>query len=162
MSTFKPVILKGKNDVKQDGTTNVKIRITAKGKHVYIPTNIFILPNELDENSGMCKSGKNKAFNNLRITSLLMDYRKAEIALGNDIEYMSAATIKQHLLKEKKQIQEIDFLSFIDMYAKSTKVAGTREQYFSLKNSLSSFSGNILPVTAINLNYLTRYEKYLR
>ncbi len=162
MSTFKPVILKGKNDVKQDGTTNVKIRITAKGKHVYIPTNLFILPNELDENSGMCKSGKNKAFNNLRITSLLMDYRKAEIALGNDIEYMSAATIKQHLLKENKQIQEIDFLSFIDMYAKSTKVAGTREQYLSLKHSLSSFSGNFLPVTAINLNYLTRYEKYLR
>ena len=162
MSTFKPVILKGKNDVKKDGTTNVKIRITQKGQHAYIPTNIFIIPDDLDDKTGMCKSGPNKASINLKITSLLLEYRRAEMEIENSIEYMSASTIKDFLLKDKKKIHEIDFLEFIDIFSQTTSVPGTKEQYLSLKGSLISFTGKKLPVSIINLDYLLKYESFLR
>jgi len=162
MSTFKPVILKGKKDGKKDGTANVKIRITHKGKHAYIPTNIFVIPNNLDEKTGMCKSGTNKAAINLRITSLLHEYIKAELLLDNEIDTMSVSTIKTYLLKDKKKVHEIDFLAFIDLFSLTTTVDGTRDQYNFLKASLISFSGQMLPVSIINLNYLKRYEAFLR
>ena len=38
MSTFKAVVLKGKNDLKNDGTSNIKIRITHNRKINYIPS----------------------------------------------------------------------------------------------------------------------------
>ena len=58
MATFKAVILTGKKDIKEDGTTNIKIRITHLRKINYISTELYINPVQMDNKTGQVK-GKN-------------------------------------------------------------------------------------------------------
>ena len=43
MSTFKAVLLKGNIHLKDDGTSNIKIRVTHNRKADYISTDLFII-----------------------------------------------------------------------------------------------------------------------
>ena len=67
MATFKAVILKSTNDLKNDGPTNIKIRITHNRQINYIPTDLFVIPAHIDIKSGTAKSGPNSDFINFRI-----------------------------------------------------------------------------------------------
>ena len=58
MSTYKAVILKGKNHIKDDGSSNIKIRITHNRKADYISTDLYVIPTSFDEKAGVVKSGK--------------------------------------------------------------------------------------------------------
>jgi integrase len=166
MATFKAVILKSSNDLKNDGTTNIKIRITHNRKINYIPTDLFILPSEMDNKSGTAKNGNNKDFLNVRIGDLIQKYRKSAIELGDRVESMTVSQIKTHLLSGVSKTHQIDFLqfinNFINNYSTSTLSPGTKENYYFLMLSLKSFSGNLLPVSEINYQYLIRYEAFLR
>jgi len=154
MATFKAVILKSSNDLKNDGTTNIKIRITHNRKINYIPTDLFILPSEMDNKSGTAKNGNNKDFLNVRIGDLIQKYRKSAIELGDRVESMTVSQIKTHLLSGVSKTHQIDFLqfinNFINNYSTSTLSSGTKENYYFLMLSLKSFSGNLLPVSEIN------------
>jgi hypothetical protein len=52
MSTFKAVILKGKIHEKNDGTSNIKIRLTHKRKAEYISTDLFLEPGAFNTKAG--------------------------------------------------------------------------------------------------------------
>jgi hypothetical protein len=60
MSTFKAVLLKGNIHLKDDGTSNIKIRITHDRKADYISTDLYIMPSDFDEKVGLARFGKNK------------------------------------------------------------------------------------------------------
>lgn len=161
MATYKAVILKGEIHTKQDGTSNVKIRITHKGKVAYISTGLYTNLDFWDNKQGILTSGPNKNFINLRIGDLIQNYRRMDMELGNDINYMTVSKVKKHLTSGIVTVEEIDFLKFIKNFSNSVKVLGTKEQYLSLMASLKSFSGDRLPVSEINLSYLMRYEAFL-
>jgi len=61
MSNLKAVILKGEPHIKDNGTCNIKIRITHLRKVDYISTNLYVLPDSFDSKDGVIKSGRNKA-----------------------------------------------------------------------------------------------------
>ncbi len=166
MPTFKAVVLKGKNDLKNDGTSNIKIRITHNRKINYIPSDLYILPKDMDNKSGTVKSGTNKEFLNQRISEVIHKYRKRYIELGDRVQFMSVSQIKAHLLNDISKTYQIDFIKFINdfinTYSTSALSSGTKENYYFLMLSLKNFSGEVLPVSEINYQYLIRYEEFLR
>lgn len=163
MATFKSVVLKGGRDKKSDGTTNIKIRITHLRKLALISTDLYIIPDDMDNKSGWARPGaENESFINMRISQLLSKYRTKYIELGDRAEYMSALDIKKYLLHGKANSRQIDFLEFIDSYINNVKVKGTADQYRFLKQSLNNFTGGRLPVSEITLDFLFRYEAWLR
>ncbi len=162
MSIFKAIVLKGPNQVKSDGTGNIKIRITHNQKSDYISTDLYIQIENMDNKMGCAKAGKNKEFINFRISSLINGYMEKDIMLGDRRKYMSLADIKNHLLQENSSWVEIDFFDFAAKYIKTVKVKGTADQFIALMASLKIFNGERLPVTDITLNFLMRYEIFLR
>jgi integrase len=166
MATFKAVILKSTNDLKNDGTTNIKIRITHNRQINYIPTDLFVLPAHMDIKSGTAKSGPNSDFINFRIGGIIQKYRKSAIELGDRVESMTVSQIKTHLLSGVSKTHQIDFLqfinNFINIYSTTALSSGTKNNYYFLGESLKSFSGETLQVSEINYQYLIRYEAYLR
>jgi integrase len=162
MATYKAVVLKGTNDKKSDGTTNIKIRIT-KGKSTnYLATDMFVFPSYMDNKAGAVRLGTSKDFINTRIAGLLKTYREKDMELGDQRDYMTVSEIKQHLLSGKSKAKEIDFFEFTGEYIKTVTVKGTLDQYKALVASLKIFNGEKLPVTEITVNFLMRYEMYLR
>jgi integrase len=162
MSTFKAVLLKGPNQVKADGSGNIKIRITHNRKSDYIPTDLYILIDQIDHKTGWAKSGVNKDFINFRISSIINGYQEKDIMLGDRRNRMTVKEIKEHLLNGKNCISEIDFFKFAENYIKKVRVKGTADQFVALINSLKIFNGERLPVSEINANFLLRYEYFLR
>ncbi len=162
MATYKAVVLKGTNDKKSDGTTNIKIRITHRQSINYIPTDMFILTSHMDNKAGAVRSGPSRDFINTRIAGLLKTYREKDMELGDRRDYMSVSEIKQHLLTGKSNGNEIDFFEFAGEFIEKVTVKGTSDQYKALLASLKLFNGVKLPVNEINLNFLMRYEMYLR
>ena len=67
MTTFKAIIRNGKLHHKNDGSTNVKIRITHNRRADYISTELFVTPEVFDVRAGVVRLGKNKSYINLRI-----------------------------------------------------------------------------------------------
>ena len=160
MATFKAVILTGKKDIKDDGTTNIKIRITHFRKINYISTELYINPAQMDNKTGQVK-GKNRSIINLRITDWLLKCRKIDIELGESRNLFSAADIKAKILNNSDPEQTIDFFEFSEELIKSTKKKGTSEQYKYAVSSIKKFAGESLPFSEINLKFLQRYEAFL-
>jgi len=160
MATFKAVILTGKKDIKEDGTTNIKIRITHLRKTNYISTEIYINPVQMDNKTGQVK-GKNRSIINLRITDWLLRCRKIDMELGEGRNLLSAADIKAKVLNNSTSEQISDFFEFAEELIQKTKKSGTAEQYGYTVASLKKFAGGLLPFSEINLSFLQRYETFL-
>jgi site-specific recombinase XerD len=162
MSTFKAVILKSSDQVKRDGTSNVKIRITHNRKADYIPTDLYVVTTDIDNSSGVVNSGPNKEFINFRISSLINKYQEIDIKLGDRRNFMTVQQIKSHILTGAAVPKQIDFFSFCEQHIKTVTVPGTLEQYDFCVKRLKSFVGEKLPVNEITYNFLLRYEHFLR
>ena len=89
MATFKAVILKGKNDVKSDGTTNIKIRVTHNRKNFYLKTNVFVLPHFFNNPKGKLTKGKDKNFLNSIISNQLYKYQMMALKIDDKINYLT-------------------------------------------------------------------------
>ncbi|MBT3384196.1 MAG: hypothetical protein HN778_13610 [Prolixibacteraceae bacterium] len=160
MATFKAIILKGTKDLKADGTTNIKIRITHNRKINYISTDLYVNPTQMDNKTGHVK-GKNQNFINLRINNWLQKCLKVDIELGERRNLMSIAEIKSYILNDNISSNQLDFFVFADHLINTTKKIGTAEQYKYSVKSLQNFTGQQLPFSEINLSFLQRYEAYL-
>jgi hypothetical protein len=116
----------------------------------------------LDNKDGAVRLGSSKDFINTRIAGLLKTYRKKDMELADRRDYMTVSVIKQHLLSGKNNAKEIDFFEFAKEYIKTVTVKGTSDLYKALVASLKIFNGEKLPVSGITVNFLMRYEMYLR
>src|SRR5660397_197229 len=99
MATFKAVILKGKNDIKGDGTSNIKIRITHKRKTKHLSTDLFISPSHFDNKEGLMKYGRHKNFVNVRLTELLHKYRLSALKIDEHLNSLTINELREYLLK---------------------------------------------------------------
>ncbi len=162
MSNLKAVILKGEHHIKDNGSCNVKIRITHSRKVDYISTDLYVLPDSFDSKVGVVKTGKNKEYINLRITDYIQKYQRKDIELGDRREFMTVKQIKTYLLNEKENSGALDFFKFAEEYLNSINSIGTKRWHNASISSLKSFIGNTLPFSEINLAFLQRYENYLK
>jgi len=144
MATVAAVILK--HHKKQDGTFNVKIRITHKGSTVYIDTNIRL----------------KKVFIDTYLTSTVNDYRKKLNALGAKVDYMSASDIKEYFSLEDELI---DFINFADENVQALINSNRKSTGLRRKTSVTFFK-RFLNKTQFNVDLITskllrEFEKYL-
>lgn len=161
MATFRSVILKGKRDIKRDGTTNIKIRILHKNKPAYISTELFIFPSRLNRATGFVESGNNYKYVNISITQWLLKCQKIEMELGDKKNLMSAVDIKDYILNKDKYVYGISFYEYVDELMKNTKSEGTAGQYRFCMQRIKAYAGPILYFSDINLNFLLRFEAFL-
>ena len=162
MSNLKAVILKGEHHIKDNGTCNIKIRITHSRKADYISTDLYVIPDSFDSKAGAVKTGRNKEYINLRITDYIQKYQRKDIELGERRDYMTVKQIKAYLLEDKKNSGSLDFFEFAEEFVKSVDSAGTLRWHKTAIANLKLFVGNQLPFSEINLSFLQRYESYLK
>lgn len=155
MATVAAVILK--HHKKQDGTFNVKIRITHKGSTVYIDTNIYAGKSDVDT-----KIRLKKVFIDTYLTSTVNDYRKKLNALGAKVDYMSASDIKEYFSLEDELI---DFIKFADENVQALINSNRKSTGLRRKTSVTFFK-RFLNKTQFNVDLITskllrEFEKYL-
>ncbi len=162
MSTFKAVILKGKIHTKNDGTSNVKIRLTHKRKVDYISTDIFLMPSAFNNKTGVVKSGENKDYINLRIADFILNFRKKDLELGSRRDFTTIKQVKSYLLDSSESSLHLDFFKFAKEYLNSVDSEGSIRWHEYTLSNLKSFGGSDLPFSEINLAFLQRFERFLK
>lgn len=162
MSTFKAVLLKGNNHLKEDGTSNIKIRITHDRKADYISTDLYIIPSDFEDKSGTARFGKNKNYINYRITDKLKEFRQLDIQLGDRKERMTVKEIKAIMTSGTTETKMIDFFEFAEAYLEEMNSKSHKRNMSSFISILKNFSGDKLKFTDINVPFLLRFESYLR
>lgn len=155
MATVAAVILK--HHKKQDGTFNVKIRITHKGSTVYIDTSIFAGKSDVDT-----KIRLKKVFIDTYLTSTVNDYRKKLNTLGPKVDYISASDIKEYFSLEDELI---DFIKFADENVQTLINSNRKSTGLRRKTSVTFFKRFLnktqFSVDLITSKLLREFEKYL-
>lgn len=162
MATVSHVILKQQQ--KEDGTFNVKIRITHNRKSSYIATSHYVDASFLD------KKGDLKKRNNFIYDEVLLDVlriRKMFSSLGHSIDNYTVKELAKKaddLLSGRDQNQ-INFFDYGYKVVQDFKNAG-KPSFENIEVGLRRFESFIksrdLNFSDITSNLLTRYEEWLR
>ncbi|WP_091212568.1 site-specific integrase [Mucilaginibacter gossypiicola] len=156
MATICAMVLK--HHLKNDGTYNVKIRITHKKEKRYIDTEHFVTAKQLSKSLTI----KDPFIN--RVVNLKIDeYRLAISSISEKLDFFDAEALRSFLLKNNK---EIDFIEFCDEYIVNLKKVGrgpTAANHTTVRNSLVDYFGrNRISIVEITVNMLRTYEQFLR
>lgn len=154
--TITPVILK--HQKKEDGTYNLKIRVTIERKTAYISTPKYIDKSMLDSKLGISKDYMKKARKYLR------SYDDALDALGDNVYSFSAKRLAEYLVREVRPINEsLNFMDFLNQ--KCTKLKENHksnyDNYKALYNHLVRFDSDYIEYKDITSGYLKLFEKHL-
>lgn len=156
MATFKPVIFNGKNHIKSDGTTNIKIRVYHNRESQYIPTPYYITP-MFFKNGFVVTDTMNADTLNYEINEIVQSYFKSYIALGSErTSRMLCSELRDVLVaRSKKQTEFIDFVEFSRGIIKETSKENTAEWYDTAINILCWYYKkdkiNIRDITVLRL-----------
>ncbi|MCY4781412.1 phage integrase SAM-like domain-containing protein [Sphingobacterium sp. UT-1RO-CII-1] len=155
MATISAVILK--HHKKQDGTYNVKIRITHRGSTVYIDTSIYATRSDLDT-----KVRLKKVFIDSFLTSTVNEYRSKVNLLGAKVEYMTASDIKNIL---NEDIGIIDIIKFWEKHIEdlhSEKRTNTAVGRNTTLNRFKEFCGrSVFPIELLTSKKIREYIDHL-
>ncbi len=158
MATFKAVVQK--HHIKDDGTANVKIRLTHNGKVKYIPTSIFVVKQQLNKKLEIKDPEVIDATH-----EIIKQYRAIILKLGLKVESMDADELKEYISSYTKH-SGVDFIPFIDQYIDELIKKGKRDysrSYVTVRNSLIDFFGERRITTSdITYNFLLKWEAFLR
>lgn len=154
MPTFKAVVYPSAK--RQDGTMNVKIRVTHKRQSVKVATNIYV------DASQITRSGKIK---DERINDMCNDIVRKWRNLANelgDADCLSASEvvrfIKEH---EQRKTFSLDFIAYGYKVAETMK-PGTARTYQTALNALCRFVGSSsLDIRHITVRFLEEFEKFI-
>ncbi len=160
MATFQAVILKGDIHVKQDKTTNIKIRITHNRKVEYISTDLYVNP-QMFEN-GQAK-GKNSSFINSRIRDELSIINARYLKMGLAAKKLTAKELRQRLFSDAES-EDIDFLTFAETYQKelvNKGKIGSARSLTGIISNLKKYKPDIC-FHDINLQFLNDFVDFLK
>lgn len=144
MATFKAIVFQGGRHIKQDGTTNIKIRIYHNKAAQYIPTEYFINPDLMGDDGSISSSTNNAEELNYEIGKIIQRYREISIKLGSErTKKMDCSELKEELIKSASPEAEfIDFVAFArEIISKSVK-RKTANWYETSLNSFIAFYGS--------------------
>ena len=160
MATIREVILP--NQKRDDGTWNVKIRVTHQRKVNYISTQHYVGAKQIRTDYSIKDPIILKSLN-----PILDDYRTKISELGPKLELYNLPRLIDHLtnkaVKTAEQINVIEFGRNRIEELKRAKRGGSAANMTTVVNSLVDyFNSEIVPVTEIRAKMLVEYEKYLR
>lgn len=146
MITFKPIIIPGNR--RKDGTWNVVIRVTYKGKSRRLSTTLFCTPSDITRTHRI-KNGTilNKSeYLISRMRDIVKDLSPFDLE-ERDVDWV-VSHIKESL---KEEDFHLDFFDWADRYIQG-KVETTRSAYISALNALERFLGR----REIDINEISR------
>lgn len=161
MATFKAAIFKGDIHVKDDNTSNIKIRITQNCKSEYIPTDLYVNPKKFK--GGFVTGGEAANFLNSRIRDEVEKYSQRYYKLGEHRENLTAKEIKERVLVSQFK-EEIDFHKFADQYVEeliSQGREGTARSMRATVAQLKKFRSKLM-FSEITLQFLNDYITFLK
>ena len=131
MATFKAIVFKG--HLKQDGTSNIKIRIYHNRESQYIATCYFIQPEGMDGVGRILPNVANGEMIEYEINAYIQKIRREYLKLGQDrTQFMSCKDLKEQIEKSLAPNAEfIDFVEFAQNIVIQTKKKKTAEWYSS-------------------------------
>ncbi len=160
MPTFKPLIFK--HQKKDDGTFNVKIRVTHNRESKYIATIYYIKDKQVTAKFEI----KDKSV--IKKVEEDIDLYWDIIKLLPDVSGLCVSELIEMLEKEKKKANKIivNFIAFSRDYVEELKAQGGAKYAASFSttiNSLCDFFGREnVTISEINTKALINYESYLR
>ena len=146
-----------RNELKVDGTYNVKIRFTLDRKVKRLSTNLFVTQQDLT------KSLKFKEDTSIKreIDRLVLYYREQCLKLQLDQNHYSLDEIIEFLNGEQEKQQTIDFIKFSREWIASTTIKGA-PNYTTAINALVRFVGKEeLDINLITLDFLEQFKAFL-
>jgi hypothetical protein len=160
MATIREVILP--NQKREDGTWNVKIRVTHQRKINYIPTKHYVGVKQIRSDHTI----KDPVVLN-SIYPTIVEYRAKIGELGPKLEVYDLPRLIKYLTGEieitAEEINVIKFGRKIIADLKANGRDGTAHTITTVVNGLVDFFGSeIVPVTEIRANMLVKYEAFLR
>lgn len=164
MATFKAIVLKTEKHLKQDGTTNIKIRIYHNGSTQYIATKHYIEPNLLLNSGNIAETAPFAEKLNFDLTNTIQEFRSVVIGLGTKrLSLMSCTEIKDHITAAMEPEYEfIDFISYSQKIIEKTKKEKTADWYQLSIDTLCWFYGRKkIDIRDITVNRLNEYMEKL-
>ena len=159
MITLHPVVLA--HQKRKDGTWNVKIRVTFKGRHRYLPTTLSVTSDQLTRSSMKIKD----AMITSKVNDVMYDIRRAltnipTLALmDRDVDYVMDQLRLQ--LTHPDNTFRLDFFEFADDYIQCKRGA-TRSTYVTALNSFARFlGGSYIDINDITKTMLQQYRKWV-
>jgi hypothetical protein len=156
MATFGIKVFK--HHQKNDGTFNVKVRITQERRSAYMDTNHFVTRKQLSRNYEV-----KDTFILKDLYNIIEDYRDTVSRLADRIKYMDVEDIKLFL---EKRSEKVDFLAFCRKHIDSLVAAGRgktatgfRTVYYALIDFLV---GKHLHADEITPHFLISFERFLK
>lgn len=161
-TTFKAVVYK--HHKKEDGTYNVKIRITHNRQKRHIPTNIFVTKDDLT------RGFKIKSQNILDNTKTIVEgYQQIASTISiQDVKNMSVDDVVRYIneYKPANTIFKLDFIGFGEGIAKELKDAGNIGNSLIYSTCIRSFKQFIqcdkIDISEITVQFLRDYCKWLQ
>ncbi|WP_295792305.1 phage integrase SAM-like domain-containing protein [Mucilaginibacter sp.] len=160
MATVREVVLP--HHKKEDGTWNVKIRVTHKGKCAFINTQHFVCEKQLRKDFTI----KDHFITDL-INPVLKDYRNQISDLNIRLSYYNAKSLA-HYLESGGQIraEEINVIEFglqqiekLEKEKRGASAANMKTVVFSL---IDFWKSDVVPITNIRAQFLEEYENFLK
>lgn len=164
MATFKAVIFTGGKHLKQDGTTNIKIRIYHNGIPQYIPTDYYVKPDYMGDDGFIISSADNSEGLNYELGEILQKYRGICIKLGVDkTRKMTCSELKEEIEKLASPDPEyIDFVGFSkELIAKTVKIKTAKWLETSLNAFINYYGKEKISANDINIDILEDYMEHL-
>lgn len=165
MTTFKTLILP--HHKKEDGTYNVKIRVTHNRKVKYIKTPHYVSSEEVSRRKRNGKEEiklKNQALVDL-MEETILGYRKRLLSVGGDVDGWSIERLVEFLKNDTSRFS-LDFIAYGRKYADTAIRKGKESSgklYHNSLNSLVRFLGrDKLDIMEITTKFLLSFENYLK
>jgi integrase len=158
MATIKEVVLK--HHKKEDGTYNIKYRITHNRKITYINTNHFVGEKQLKKDLTV----KDKFLLSV-ISTEIAKYRIKLLELDSFLIHMDVKQLANRLTQPEENVV-IDIVAFAKQYVSELLEQGrkgTAYPILTVANSLCDYFGSqTVQIDRINSIMLPDYERYLR
>lgn len=165
MATFKAIILP--HHLKEDGTYNVKIRISHNRKTRYIKTPYFVGASDISRRKKNGKEElriKNKAVLDA-LDMMVLDFRRKINGAGSLVDHWDVDGVVKFLSTDKDSFS-LDFIGYIRKHAMRLTDEGrdsTAKQYLVTANALVRFVGrDELDIAEITGAFLRSFEKHLK
>lgn len=159
MATFKAEVYA--HQKKQDGTYNIKIRVTHNRKKKYMPTTYYVKKEDLTRNLKL----KNQYYID-ETEKLIQKYRQICNRIGERLKTMTVEQIVELISVDNTEDHfDLDFVQYGRKLAddmKKTGHTGNSINYCTAINSLVKFAGrDNISIKEINVRFLNDYLQYL-
>lgn len=165
MATFKFLILPHQR--KDDGTYNVKIRVTQKGRSKYIKTSQNVSASDIikkKENGKEKIKIKNQAIIDL-MEEIILGFKKKIVSAGVEAEYWEVDKIVEYLTTDVDNFR-LNLISYGRKIANDLEQdgrLGTAKNYRIAINALVRFIGKEeLDINLITASFMRAFEKHLK